>query len=467
MSRTINIDPITRISGFLEIETKLNDKTITDVKTSGLLYRGFEKILENRPPLDAIYLTERICGICSAAHSIASAQALEDAFNITPSLNDIYIRDLIHGLEFIQNHIRHFYLFTVPSYVKIKNISPLEEETYKDFRIPGNLEDKITKHYVNSIEISRLAHEAQATLGGKAPHNHGVFVGGVTVNIDSYKLAKIQSIIIKLKEFTNIMLRDAFIISKYYKDYYKKGSSYENYMSFGCFDNYKDEEISYVKKSVMIGSKKYPLDPSKINENTLYAYYKDNKTESPDSLYKEDIDISKENAYSFIKAPRYDNLPMEVGPLARLKLKGEYKGGNSCMDRIIARVIETKLIIDILDNISKRIELVPNNQSKYDIPQQAYGKGLIDTTRGALAHYIKIENKKIKFYHLITPTGWNLSPKDSAGLYGPLEKSLLNLKLYDERNPVEIGRIARSFDPCVSCATHVISKCNIMNIKVV
>lgn len=92
MGKIITIDPITRISGFLEIKVKVEDNIIVDGETSGLLFRGFEKMLEGRPPLDSIYFTERICGICSTAHATASTLALENALNITPSINDIYKR---------------------------------------------------------------------------------------------------------------------------------------------------------------------------------------------------------------------------------------------------------------------------------------------------------------------------------------------------------------------------------------
>ncbi len=151
---------------------------------------------------------------------------------------------------------------------------------------------------------------------------------------------------------------------------------------------------------------------------------------------------------------------MEVGPLARLKIAGEYTGGNSTMDRNIARVLETKEIIDILCNISKKIQLLPNNQSVYSTPDNASGYGLIDTTRGALSHFINIENKTIKYYNIITPTSWNISPRDSDGTPGIGEKSLIGSKICNVEKPVEIGRIIRSFDPCISCATHLISNDN-------
>ncbi len=450
MGRIITIDPVTRISGFLEIKAEVDANTIAKADASGLLFRGFEKMLKGRAPLDAIYFTERICGICSTAHSMASTLALEDALKITVSLNDNYIRDLLHGFEFIQNHLRHFYLLSMPSYAKIESIKLVEEQQYTEFRLPERINKKIEQDYVKSIEFSRLAHEGLALIGGKAPHNHGIFAGGVTVNIDAYKLEKIKSIIKNIESFvTTRMKEDVEIISKYYSDYFKKGQSYPYFMTYGVFDKYKDPEITYVKPGVVKENIKYNLEPDKITEQIHYSWYKKDKG-------LEEVDLSKPDAYTFIKAPRYLGLPMEVGPLARLIVSGEYTNGHSCMDRNIARVLETEKILGIMKKLAERIELKPNNQKAYDIPEKAYGVGLTDTTRGALGHWIEIDKKVINHYNIITPTVWNLSPKDESNLPGTVERALIGTKLNNVKEPIEIGRIVRSFDPCVSCATHLI-----------
>ena len=245
------------------------------------------------------------------------------------------------------------------------------------------------------------------------------------------------------------MKEDVEIISKYYSDYFKKGKSYPYFMTFGVFDKYKDPDITYVKPGIMKNKIKYSLDSNKITEQIHYAWYKKDEA-------SEEIDLSKSDAYTFIKAPRYSNLPMEVGPLARLIISGEYTNGHSCMDRNIARVLETEKILKIMENLVQRIELKENNQKIYDIPDKAYGVGLIDTTRGALGHWIGIENKVINHYNIITPTVWNLSPKDASGIPGTIERALLGTIINNVKEPVEIGRIVRSFDPCVSCATHLI-----------
>jgi hydrogenase large subunit len=450
MGKTITIDPVTRISGFLEIRAEVEENRIVKANASGLLFRGFEKMLKGRSPLDAVYFTERICGICSTAHAMASTLALEDALKITVSVNDSYIRNIMHGFEFVQNHLRHFYLLSIPSYVKISNIKLVGDQEYSDFRLPEEMNKKIEEHYVSSIEFSRLAHEGLATLGGKAPHNHGVFVGGVTVDIDAYKLEKVKSIIRSIKAFVSTAMReDVEIISKYYAEYFEKGISYPYFMSYGVFDKYEATEITYVKPGIMKDGTLYPLDSDAITEQVRYAWYKKNQS-------SEEVDLSKTDAYTFIKAPRYSGFPMEVGPLARLIISGEYTRGHSCMDRNIARVLETKKILEIIENLAERVELKPNNQSNYQIPEKAYGAGLIDTTRGALGHWVQIENQVINHYNIITPTVWNLSPKDVMNLPGVVERALIGSTINNIKEPVEIGRIVRSFDPCVSCATHLI-----------
>lgn len=460
MKKIIRIDPVTRVSGFLEINTEVENNIVTNAKTSGLLFRGFEKMLKGRPPLDAVYFTERICGICSTSHAVASSLALQDALKITVNINDLYLRDLIHGFEFLQNHLRQFYFFTVPDYVKLPNVSPISPEQYNDYRLPESLNKSIEENYIKNIEFSRLAHEGLAVLGGKAPHSHGIFPGGVTVNIDSYKIEKVKSIISKIKEFVNTsMVQDIGIISKYYEDYFQKGQSYSNYMSFGLFNDYTDSEISYVKPAVLIGGKKQSIDTDNITENIAYSWFaSDTDTKRPGAEAVEEIDLKKTKAYTFIKAPRYNGIPMEGGPLARLMITGEYTRGSSCMDRNVARVMETQKVINIMENLTERVQLMKSSQRVYSIPGSATGVGLIDTIRGTLGHWLQIENKVIKHYDIITPTGWNLSPEDENEVHGPAERALIGTTLSSDENIPELGRIIRSFDPCISCATHVIKR---------
>ena len=136
MSETIIINPVTRISGFMSIEATIDNHKIIDAKVKGLMFRGFELMLNGRSPLDAIYYTERICGICSTAHGLAATLALEQALGVVPTEQGRYLRDIIHGCEFVQNHLRHFYQFTVPDFVKLPQQYAIYQTNQIDYRLP-------------------------------------------------------------------------------------------------------------------------------------------------------------------------------------------------------------------------------------------------------------------------------------------------------------------------------------------
>jgi hydrogenase large subunit len=212
-----------------------------------------------------------------------------------------------------------------------------------------------------------------------------------------------------------------------------------------------------VGPGIILNGKRYPFDERKITENIYHAWYKGDETDyRPESGYMEP-DLYKTGAYSFVKAPRYNGYPMEVGPLARMQLSGEYSRGISAMDRTIARVLESNKMGEIITGLLQEIQPLPAEQKKYDIPTQSTGVGLTDTTRGSLGHWLSINEQKIDRYTIITPTAWNASPTDSKGILGVMEKALTGTYIQNEKQPVEIGRIVRSFDPCISCATHVLS----------
>jgi hydrogenase large subunit len=191
----------------------------------------------------------------------------------------------------------------------------------------------------------------------------------------------------------------------------------------------------------MINGERHHMDENKIYEDMYLNWHEE----------------VGDDSYSFVKTARYDGIAMEVGPLARLQLTGEYSRGNSVMDRLKARVLECHKIAAIMQRLLFMMEFHPGVQEKYEIPESAYGIALKDTTGGALGHWVYVENKRIRGYEIMTPSSWNLSPESSTGEKGILEKALIGTNIENEQFPVEIGRIIRSFDPCISCATHVIT----------
>lgn len=457
--KTVKINPFTRISGMMEIEVYVENNVVADARIKGLLFRGFEKMLAGRQPFDAVYFTQRICGICSTAHSVASSLALEHALGIIPSEQGRYVRDIIHGCEFLQNHIRHFYQYTLPDYVRLPGYSAIFDSTAADFRLPQPDNDRLAQHYFDSLEISRSAHEMLAIFAGKAPHNHGVFIGGATMEASADKIVAMQSILGRIIRFIDAcMIPDAYSIADHYGSCFQIGRGCGNMLSYGCFNGYKDLGTLYLDPLVHIGGRTIPFDAGGITESVDFAWY----YESPQGSVPED-DMGKEGAYSWVKAPRYHGEPCEVGPLARLWMTGEYRNGISAMDRTIARVLEARKIAGIIELLLSNLQANAPMQSAHTLPENASGAGLIDTTRGALGHWLEISGRLISRYQIITPSVWNLSSMTKDGKHGPVEEALIGTYVPDSDAPVELGRIVRSFDPCVSCATHVYTQGKLVN----
>ncbi|HBJ2621983.1 Ni/Fe hydrogenase [Clostridium botulinum] len=457
----IVIDPVTRISGLLKIEVDVENNKIVDAKSTGSQFRGFEKMFQGRPPLDIIRLAPRICGICSTSHAIAATLALENALNITPDFNGKVIRDIAHGFEFLQNHLRTTYFFAFPDFVKITASNPLYKDgTDKelDYRLPTDITKKINEDYLEAIKYSRECHRAIAVLAGKAPHCHGIWVGGISTYIDVPEKEAVKYTITVVKEFIeNKLLEDVKIIAQYYNDYFNMGKGYGNLMDFGLYSDYK-APIKYTEASAMINGKKENIDVNNITENVKYSYL-----DIPGGMVMPGVSSTpeanpyKQDAYSWVDAARYKNYSMEGGPLARQILNGYYENKISAMDRILARVLESVKICESIIGLIDLMKLGQAVQEEWKIPSKANGIGLTGAPRGDLGHWLSIENKQVSNYTLIPPSAWNLSPTDSNNIKGPVEEALIGTEINDMKNPVEIGRIVRSFDPCSNCAAHVTS----------
>jgi len=239
-------------------------------------------------------------------------------------------------------------------------------------------------------------------------------------------------------------------------------------MDYGLFDNYKDSSMRYSNSAILIDNVKTKVDISKITDCVTHAWFNANNEVLNPTDQPPNPNPYKDNAYSWVTAPRYGGKPIEVGPLARMILSGNYNNGISTMDRIVARALEAKKICEILEQLLTIVKLGKAKQEQYEMPDKAEGVGLTGASRGALGHWISIENKVIKNYTMITPSAWNLSPMDGNGVKGVLEKSLIGTYIQDVKNPVEIGRITRSFDPCLTCAAHITSdKYSPFTIKIV
>lgn len=461
--RKITLDPVTRISGLLSIEVNIENKKIIDAKVIGNQFRGFEKMFQGRYPLDMIYLTPRLCGICSTHHALASTLALENALNLKPNINEMIARDITNGFEYLQNNIRQIYFFTMPDYVEMPAINPLffTDTSHKKFkyRLSKDETNRIKENYISAIKFSMEAHRAIASFAGKAPHPHGVFLGGITNDINLQQKSAAKYAISEIKSFLkNKMLEDVCLIAKHYPEYFSLGKSYGNFMDFGIFNNYNDNNIVYSRPGVLINGVKNDVNLKNITECISNSFFNSTNDYIIPSISEPPTpDRNKENAYSWITSPRYNGYALEGGSLARMTINGYYNNGISSMDRIMTRVLETIKIAESIELLINNLEIAPNTQKEWSIPDEAYGIGTIGASRGCLAHWISIKNGVVDKYSVIPPSNWNLSPTDDNGVKGPVEYALIGTEIKDIESPIEIGRIVRSFDPCSNCAAHITS----------
>jgi hydrogenase large subunit len=145
-----------------------------------------------------------------------------------------------------------------------------------------------------------------------------------------------------------------------------------------------------------------------------------------------------------------------VGPLARMWVNGDYQNGISVIDRVAARALEAQKIANAMDGWLTELVAGGPVYAESPIPQTATGIGLTEAPRGALGHWIAVEDSRISRYQVVSPTSWNASPRDDAGQMGPIEQALVGTPVADLDQPIELLRVVHSFDPCLACSVHMV-----------
>src|SRR5512138_3811345 len=267
----IVVDPITRIEGHLRIEAEVAGGNVSDAWSSSPMFRGIENILQGRDPRDAWYFTQRFCGVCTTVHSIASIRAVENALAIKVPENAELIRNIIMGIQNVQDHVIHFYHLHALDWVDITSalkadpaktallaasISdwPLNSTTYfkgiqerlKAFvakgrlgpfanaywghpamKLPPEANLMATAHYLEALEWQKDVIRIHAILGSKNPHPQTFLVGGMAIPVDpdsqnalnADKLAEIARLLGKSKEFVaTVYIPDLLAVASFYKD---------------------------------------------------------------------------------------------------------------------------------------------------------------------------------------------------------------------------------------------------------
>ena len=555
------VDPITRIEGHLRIEAQMNGDKIESAYSSGTMVRGIEVILQGRDPRDAWAFAQRICGVCTLVHGMASIRSVENALNYRIPPNAELIRNLMNGAQYVHDHVMHFYHLHALDWVDVvsalsadpKATSELAQslssypksspgyfsdmkKKLKDFvesgqlgifakaywghpayKLPPEANLMAVAHYLEALSWQRDVAKLHTIFGGKNPHPNFV-VGGVACPIDlnsdsainAKRLSQVQDIINQMRTFVDqVYIPDLLAIAGFYKDWGSRGEGLGNFLTYGDFPTAgkgMEDPSSYLVPGGAILNRDLTTihevdmnDPSQIQEFVSHSWYDynggkdqglhpyDGETNlnytGPKPPYQHlDVDQS----YSWLKSPRWKGHSMEVGPLARVLML--YATGNeqakelvnltlntldvpvtalfSTLGRTAARGLETKifadnmqgwyddLIVNIKAGDTRTFNEVLWEPSTW--PTQARGVGFMEAPRGALAHWIVIEDEKINNYQCVVPSTWNAGPRDPNGQPGAYEAALQdNHTLHDPEQPVEILRTIHSFDPCIACAVHL------------
>ncbi len=503
----IVIDPITRVEGHMKVEAVVDGGVVKDARCCGTLFRGFERILPGRHPLDAVRITQRVCGVCPTAHATASAFALDEALGVADRIppNGRLVRNLILGSNIIQSHILHFFTLAALDYVDVTALADYEggETELKsvrafidrgelapffpryegDYRCEKNENVALVRNYLQALHIRRMTHEMLCVFGGKMPHNIAIVPGGVTCDVTADKVATFAGKLAEVKLFIeDVYLPSVLMVAKRYADHFDIGGGCRTFLSYGML-NMDDKCDDPVKRSRLIPSglldadgKLSGVEVERITEQVKFSRY-DESCAAPPAEGSTWPEPEKDQAYTWLKAPRYDATPAEVGPLARAmvgyaakhpRIKADLDAALAAADlgaeklpsvlgRHLARALECRWVCQTMEDWLEQI--VPGEPAAVElsIPESGDGVGLTDAPRGALGHWIQIRDGKIDRYQLVVPTTWNASPRDADGTPGPIEQALIGTPVRDRENPFEIVRIVRSFDPCLACAVHVLT----------
>jgi len=463
MATTIKIDPLTRIEGHLSVDVTVDvvdgAQQVIDARSSGTMFRGFEKILLGRDPLDAPHFTQRICGVCPVSHGMASCMNLESAFGVVPADNGRVLRNLVLGSNYIQSHVLHFYHLAALDYINttgLLDMAPWSPRYVTDDMISGELAGVLVGHYVRALEIRRQAHQMGAIFGGKLPCCPSFVPGGCTEVPTAEKVEAFGALLTEIRTFVNeIYIPDATALSETFPHYHDIGFGCGNLLSYGAFELDSSGRTTLFQRGRYAAGAYEDVDLSLIAEDVRYSWFDSASGRNP-AVGQTHPSPNKADAYSWIKAPRYNGAAYELGPLARMWINGHYHKGISVMDRLLARALETKKVADIMDTWLEALDIDAASYAHAPATSNASGFGLTEAPRGALGHWIDITDGRISRYQVITPTAWNVSPRDDRDQPGPMEQALIGTPVADPARPIEVLRVVHSFDPCLACSVHML-----------
>lgn len=382
------------------------------------------------------------------------------------------------------------------------------------YHLPPEANLLAVAHYIEALEFQKDYIRIHAVLGGKNPHLQTYLVGGMATSMDPNepgatinpeRITFLTELASKAQAFVDqVYVPDVLAVASFYKEWFGYGEGLGNFLSYGDYPlgSVKDPARFYLQRGAIFGhdlSKVHPVDPANVSEYVTHSWYEygdgDQGAKNPyqgETKPKytgpkppfEHLEVDQK--YSWLKAPRYQDHAMEVGPLSRMlvayasghpdvkpvvdavlaKLNAPATALFSTLGRIAARAIEAKVmagqvskwVAELGDKLGHG-DLRIHNGEKWDPdtwPKEAQGWGFHEAPRGSLGHWVHIEDKKIQNYQCVVPTTWNAGPRDAKGQRGAYEAALMKTPIADLERPVEILRTVHSFDPCLACAVHVV-----------
>ncbi len=550
MAQRLTIDPITRIEGHLRVDVEIDNGSVQKAWASSTMWRGIEKILLGRDSREAWLFTQRFCGVCTTVHGLASVRSVENALNLEIPINAQYIRNLILIAHALHDHIVHFYQLSALDWVDVttipradvtkaasiaESLSPWERNSKNEMKsvqakivglvqsgqlgpfahgywghpamkLPPEVNLLATSHYLQALEYQRYANQIVAILGGKTPHIQNLAVGGVanainldseaTINVD--RLYQIKALFDKVIPFVqNVYFPDVCAVAGFYPEWFGYGAGVTNYMSVPDLPlDGKNTKFDMHGGTIMNGdlASYHPITGPHdeyfrrgVTEDTTRAYYKTSSLHPwKGETEPEFTDFQDDGKYTWVKGPRFEGKPMQVGPLANVlcglaagdplvtkwatralenvgAIAGKKVGPevlHSTLGRHAARAIRAAVLSELaLKHWKLLVDNVLGGDTKTFVPPSfpkhaVEGIGFHEAPRGTLSHWLVVKNGTIENYQAVVPTTWNASPRDADGTPGPYEASLLRNPVAQPEHPLEVIRTIHSFDPCMACAVH-------------
>jgi hydrogenase large subunit len=501
MPKKLKIDvPMNRVEGDLEIMAEVDDGIVRDAWAAGTMFRGFERILMGRGAMDGLVITPRICGICTTAHLLAAASALDDLTGVSAPPDAVRVRNILSTTEHLQSDLRQGF---------ITFAADLTDATYQDKEHFGEVVKRFEpfkgETVVEVIRETRHLLEIIALLAGQWPHSNSMVPGGIVSRPSATDLSQCLFILsnfhrwyeqrilgcsldrwleIRTVEDLDAWLDESpahrssdmglFITFAREIGLHETGNGHGNFVSFGSLDLPEGTQVKsfgkgnrFIPSGFVSNGKTKPFDPTQVVEHVAYSWYMDQEggrrpAEGETRPYATGQEGKK---YSWAKAPRYKGAAAETGPLAELVIARNplvtdalKKYGVSTFTRQLARIIRPALWMPALS--TWLLETDPKGifyQNPGPIPD-GDGVGLVEASRGALGHWMSVKDGVIQRYQIITPTAWNASPRDDGDCRGPMEEAMVGTPIEDPENPVELGHVVRSFDPCLVCTVHSIDR---------